>query len=59
MAVALLRQRAARPSAPASELAALRGACPPAEGRGADEAAARALIEAPAAYVAALGVVPH
>jgi carboxyl-terminal processing protease len=54
MGEALARQRAARaPLAPA-ELAALRGACPPAEGRAADLAAARALIERPAAYAAAV-----
>lgn len=51
---ALLRQRAARAPVLASEMTALRGACPPAEGRGADVTAARALIEMPAAYAAAL-----
>jgi len=35
-------------------MAALRGACPPAEGRGADVTAARALIEMPVAYAAAM-----
>ncbi|HEV7263843.1 MAG TPA: S41 family peptidase [Falsiroseomonas sp.] len=54
MTAALARQRAARPSAPASELVALRGTCPPAEGRNADLDAARALIAAPASYAAAL-----
>ncbi|WP_372620801.1 S41 family peptidase [Falsiroseomonas sp.] len=58
MAAAHARQRAARPSAPASELAALRGTCPPAEGRSADASAAQALIEAPAAYAAALASLP-
>lgn len=58
MARALARQRAARPPVLASELSALRGTCPPAEGRAADITAARALIEAPAAYAAALRAVP-
>jgi carboxyl-terminal processing protease len=54
MAAALARQRALRAPVPATEAVALRGACPPAEGRTADLAAARALIESPAAYAAAL-----
>lgn len=54
MAAALARLRAARAPVPASEVAALRETCPPAEGREADLAAARALIEAPEAYAAAL-----
>jgi carboxyl-terminal processing protease len=54
MARALARQRAARAPVLASEVAALRGACPPAEGRAADLAAARALLANPAAYAAAL-----
>ncbi|MGG5821850.1 S41 family peptidase [Falsiroseomonas sp. HW251] len=54
MARALARQRAARPPVPPADLAAIRGACPPAEGRPADLAAARALIENPAAYRTAL-----
>lgn len=54
MAAALARQHAARPPVLASEVAALRGACPPAEGRAADLAAARTLIETPAAYATAL-----
>jgi carboxyl-terminal processing protease len=54
MAAALGRQRAARPPLAAADAAALRGACPPAEGRAADLATARALIESPAAYAAAL-----
>jgi carboxyl-terminal processing protease len=55
MTAALARQRATRPPLAASDAAALRGACPPAEGRAADLAAARTLIENPAAYAAALG----
>lgn len=54
MGRALLRQRAARAPVLASEMSALRGACPPAEGRGADLTAARALIESPAAYATAI-----
>ncbi len=54
MAPVLARLRAARAPVPASEIAALRGTCPPAEGREADLVAARALIEAPKAYAAAL-----
>jgi carboxyl-terminal processing protease len=54
MARALARQRAARAPVLASEMAALRGACPPAEGRSADLLAARALIETPAAYATAV-----
>jgi carboxyl-terminal processing protease len=54
MAPALGRQRAARSPLAAAEAAALRGACPPAEGRAADLATARSLIESPAAYAAAL-----
>lgn len=54
MAATLARQRAARAPVPASEQVALRGACPAAEGRQADLLAARALIESPAAYTAAL-----
>lgn len=58
MARALARQRAARAPVLASEAAALRGACPAAEGRSADLAAARTLIEMPAAYMAALNALP-
>jgi carboxyl-terminal processing protease len=58
MARALARQRAARAPVLASEASALRGACPPAEGRQADLAAARALIETPDAYAAALAPLP-
>lgn len=54
MAAVLERARQVRPAAPAAEIAALRGACPPAEGRAADPAAARTLIETPAAYLTAL-----
>jgi carboxyl-terminal processing protease len=54
MAPVLARQRAARVPVPAEEVAALRGACPPAEGREADLAVARLLIETPVAYAAAL-----
>jgi carboxyl-terminal processing protease len=54
MAATLDRRRAARTPVPAAEAAALRGACPPAEGRAADLVAARALIEDPPAYAAAL-----
>lgn len=54
MAPALTRQRAARAPVLASEMAALRGACPPAEGRPADLAAARTLIDRPDSYRAAV-----
>lgn len=54
MAPVLARIRGLRPPVPPAEVAALRGACPPAEGRAADIAAARALIERPSAYLAAL-----
>jgi len=50
----LARQRAARVPVLASEIAALRNACPPAEGRDDDRVAARALIETPAAYARAV-----
>ena len=55
MAIPLARARAARAPVPASEIAALRNACPPAEGRDADLAAARAVLERPEAYEAATG----
>jgi carboxyl-terminal processing protease len=58
MAAALARQRAARPPVLASEVVALRSACPPAEGRAADLAAARALIDSPRAYQTALRSLP-
>jgi C-terminal peptidase prc len=56
---AAVRPRASRPpppSAPLSpaDIAALRASCPPAEGRDADLAVARALLDAPSAYAAAL-----
>nr|WP_245214383.1 S41 family peptidase [Pararoseomonas indoligenes] len=54
MAVPLARARAARAPVPGSEIAALRGACPAAEGRDADLAAARAVLERPEIYEAAL-----
>lgn len=54
MARALARQRAARAPVLASEVSALRGACPAAEGRAADVQAARALLANPAAYATAL-----
>jgi len=54
MAVPLARARLARAPVPTSEVAALRGACPPAEGRDADLAAARAVLERPELYEAAL-----
>jgi carboxyl-terminal processing protease len=50
----LRRARLVRAPAPAAELSALRAACPPAEGREADQQAARAVLEAPSAYAAAL-----
>ncbi|MFT8243936.1 S41 family peptidase [Roseomonas sp. BN140053] len=50
----LERQRAARVPVLTSEVAALRGACPPAEGREADLQAATALLVTPEAYRAAL-----
>ncbi len=58
MARVLIRQRAARPPVLQSEVAALRGACPPAEGRPADITAALALIDNPAAYATALASLP-
>nr|WP_306768337.1 S41 family peptidase [Roseomonas sp. AR75] len=59
MAAALARQRAARPPVLPSEVAALRSACPPAEGRPADLRAARALIDNPRAYETALRSLPR
>ena len=55
MAAALVRQRAARVPVPASDMAQLRGSCPPAEGRDADADVARALLAFPESYAAALG----
>ena len=54
MASPLARQRAARAPVPASEVAALRETCPPAEGRPSDAAIARLLLSEPATYEAAL-----
>lgn len=54
MGMVLARARAARAPVPASETAALRRACPPAEGRDGDLAAARALIEQPEAMATAM-----
>ena len=54
MARALGRHRSARAPLPPAEMLEIRNACPAAEGRDSDLAAARALIEAPAAYAAAL-----
>ncbi|MDO9708428.1 S41 family peptidase [Paracraurococcus lichenis] len=54
MGRALARLRAARAPVPGSEVTALRNTCPPAEGREADRGVARALIEQPEAYLAAL-----
>lgn len=54
MALPLARLRAARPPVPASEVAALRATCPPAEGPETDATMARLLIETPEAYRAAL-----
>nr|WP_232476875.1 S41 family peptidase [Roseomonas sp. KE0001] len=55
MAPVLQRLRQARAPVPASEVAALRAQCPPAEGRPWDQEAARYLIDHPAAYQAAAG----
>ncbi len=54
MAPVLARLRAARAPVPAEEVTALRNACPPAEGRETDLAVARALLETPIAYGAAV-----
>lgn len=54
MGPVLARLRSLRPPVPAAEVAALRGACPAAEGRAADLATARTLIERPSDYLAAL-----
>lgn len=53
LADALARHDAARAPLPGSEIAALRSACPAAEGREADMTAARYLLDHPAAYAAA------
>jgi carboxyl-terminal processing protease len=54
MAVPLARLRQARPPVPGSEVAALRGACPPAEGRDSDVTAAGVLLNDGGVYRAAL-----
>jgi carboxyl-terminal processing protease len=54
MADALARHRQARAPLPLAQVLAIRSACPAAEGREADLAAARYLIGHPAAYQAAL-----
>jgi carboxyl-terminal processing protease len=54
MAAALTRERAARAPVPASEIAALRETCPPAEGKPTDAAIARILLTEPSTYEAAL-----
>ncbi len=54
MAAALARERAARAPVPASEIAALRETCPPAEGKPTDAAIARILLTEPSTYEAAL-----
>jgi carboxyl-terminal processing protease len=54
MAPTLRRAAALRAPVPSPDLATLRLACPPAEGREADLAVARALLETPAAYATAL-----
>lgn len=54
MAATLARARQVRAPVPAAELAALRAACPPAEGRDLDLLAARTLLETPAVHAAAL-----
>jgi carboxyl-terminal processing protease len=51
---AIWRHRNARAPLPAAEMLEIRNACPAAEGRDLDLAAARALIDRPAAYAAAL-----
>lgn len=58
-ALARLRARRAPPPPPSppmpvAEIAAFRASCPPAEGRDTDRAVARALLDAPDAYAAAL-----
>nr|WP_255574815.1 S41 family peptidase [Caldovatus aquaticus] len=57
MAAVLARHARARVPVPAEEVAALRNACPPAEGREADRAVARLLLDHPRAWraVAAAG----
>jgi carboxyl-terminal processing protease len=54
MARALTRHRAARAPIPPAEMLEIRNACPAAEGRDLDLAAASRLLHEPAAYEAAL-----
>ncbi len=54
MAAALARLRAARPPVSSDDATAIRNACPPAEGRDADESVAVALLDNAGAYAAAL-----
>jgi carboxyl-terminal processing protease len=53
-AAVLARERAARAPVPASEVAALRGTCPPAEERELDSEVAKALLDQPRLYAVAL-----
>ena len=53
-AAALQRHHTARAPVPAAEILDIRNACPAAEGRDSDLAAARFLAETPRAYTAAL-----
>jgi carboxyl-terminal processing protease len=54
LAAALAASRAARPPLPVAQAIEIRVACPAAEGRDGDMAAAKFLIDHPAAYKAAL-----
>jgi carboxyl-terminal processing protease len=58
MAAALARSRAARPTMTPAEMLEIRANCPAAEGGEGDMAAARALIDNPTAYAAALLSLP-
>lgn len=58
MAQALTRHREARAPMPPAQILEIRNACPASEGRDADLAAARFLIEQPVAYAAALIPLP-
>ncbi len=55
MAATLARVRATRAPVPASEVAALRGTCPPAEEREVDRDVAQRLILQPTSYATAIG----
>nr|WP_256476370.1 S41 family peptidase [Siccirubricoccus soli] len=55
MAPVLARARALRAPLPEAEVATLRSACPPAEGRPSDESAAQTLLEVAEAYETAIG----